>query len=205
MVLRIHTSGLEDLMASSDGIAIQYRLIYRLINSVNPIRMNSSADTEVHGPGQDSVIPIRPTVVNAKALTWPKRWVLEYSTQPSVVELNPNRGIQIQELDNEVEVTLPTPRNSVSLERNKEIQPIISRKNILETDDTASDAGSSNSRKIVGYKSVQIPVYEDETPSTKMMMSHEMHCHAIVQGTIDTCIRAKLCFPEYEEYTLDSL
>ncbi|XP_031261937.1 uncharacterized protein LOC116120140 [Pistacia vera] len=126
MVLRIHTSGLEDLMASSDGIAIQYRLIYRLINSVKPIRMNSSANTEVHGPGKDSVILIRP-----------------------------------MELDNEVEVTLPTPRNSGSLERNKEVQPFISRKNILETDDTASDAGSSNSRKIVGYKSVQILIYEE--------------------------------------------
>lgn len=35
-----------------------------------------------------------------------------------------------------------------------------------------------------------------------MMMSHDIHCQAIVQGTIDMCIRAKLCFLKYEEYTL---
>lgn len=33
MVLRIHTSGLKDLMVSSDGISIQYKMIYKLIKN----------------------------------------------------------------------------------------------------------------------------------------------------------------------------
>lgn len=57
--------------------------------------MNSSANTKVHSPGQDSVISIQPTIVNAKTLTWPKQRVLDYTPQPNMVELNPNQGIQI--------------------------------------------------------------------------------------------------------------
>lgn len=54
MTLRIHTSGLEDLLHSSEGITIQYWMIYQLVNLVNLISLHSKANIEVHGPGSNS-------------------------------------------------------------------------------------------------------------------------------------------------------
>lgn len=87
MTLQIYTSGLEDLLHSSKGITIQYQMIYRLVNSVNPIPMNFEAHTEVYGPGSNLVIPIAPSIVNLRQLTWPRNWVLNFTPQSSMVEL----------------------------------------------------------------------------------------------------------------------
>lgn len=42
------------------------------------------------------------------------------------------------------------------------------RNNLMDTNGYTSEVGSSNRRKIVGYKSVQIPVYEEYSLSMRI-------------------------------------
>lgn len=72
MVLHIHTFGLKDLLQSSNKITIQYRMIYSLVNSVNPISMYPQSNIEVHGPSSNLIIPINLIIVNPRQLTWPR-------------------------------------------------------------------------------------------------------------------------------------
>lgn len=64
MDLRVHIFGLEDLLQFSNGITIQYKMIYKLVNSINPILMHSQSNTEVYSPRSNSIIPINTTMVN---------------------------------------------------------------------------------------------------------------------------------------------
>lgn len=124
-----------------------------------------------------------------------------------------NLEIKIKEIGDQVDITLSTPRISISERRAKEdIRPSEPRINILERDkDRANDLNkksisrNSSSKRIIDYKSVQIPIYEDETSSMRMIMNHKIYCHALVQGMINTCITVKLYFLKYKPYMLDLL
>lgn len=110
MVFQIHTYGLKDLLQSNNIIAIQYRMIYRLINFVNPISMHSQSNIEVHGPRSNFIIPINLTIVNPRQLTWPRNWVLTFTLQPNMIDMKINLRIKIEKIDDQIDITFPATR-----------------------------------------------------------------------------------------------
>lgn len=79
------------------------------------------------------------------------------------MEINP--GIIIEEICDRVDITFPTPKNSISKRRiRKDTRPNAPRINILEKkrtnySNTKSQSRNSFCKGIIGYKYVQILVY----------------------------------------------
>lgn len=137
MHLRVDIFGLEDLLQFSNGITIQQRMIYKLVNSINPILMHSQSNTEVYSPRSNSIIPINTTMVNPQQLTWPRSWVLTFTLQPSMMDMEINLEIRIKEIGNQVSITLPIPRNLIAKRKIRmDTRPNTLRFNILEKERT---------------------------------------------------------------------
>lgn len=78
-------------------------------------------------------------------------------------------------------------------------RPVVLNISKENNNETRSETSCVN-RRIIGYESVQISVYEKDEflssigSSTRMMIAQGENCRALVQGMIDTCIQKNLVF-----------
>ena len=158
LCLKIKTQQWQKLFpAQRRHLIIHTRVVLRTFNTSRPALRGEHPFTEMF-ESKGSLREFSPSQVNPKTLSWPKSWVI-----PKLPEMT--KQITTSKIKQDGEVIVfddeQPSRSQLMIE-----MPRIS----IDSRTSMSEVGSvtSESRRIVGYRKIDIPIYEDEETTSRI-------------------------------------